>query len=77
MKYLLDQLLPQYLETEIDYDPADMNIDEILDYWIAHIMEIPALIPLAERYLHIGKDEGSPGEHLIIRLNINPVLGKE
>ena len=44
MKYLLEQLLPQFIETEIEYDEADMNIDEILDYWIAHIMEVPALI---------------------------------
>ena len=62
---------------ELDFDLADMNIDEILDYWISHIMEIPALITLAEKYFHIGKDEGSPIEHLIIRVMINPVLGKE
>ena len=77
MKYLLDQVLPFNIEQEIDWNLADLNIDEILDYWISHIMEIPVLIHTAEKYLHIGRDEGSPAEHLIIRLNINPALGKE
>ena len=40
-------------------------------------MEIPAMITRAERYFHIGRDEGSPIEHLIIRVGINPVYDKE
>lgn len=43
MKELLEYILPQNIEQDLEWDLADINVDETVDYITAHILEIPII----------------------------------